>query len=132
MDVFFTERPLKSFREPDISISFTETEVGGLSYPYDDALVVTMLISNFTTRRVLVDNRSSADVPYYLALKKMGITQGEIKPFKGPLAGFFDEQVQPLGSMSFLVKIRTHPCQATCMVEFLVVNCPSAYNAIFG
>ena len=36
-------------------------------HPHDDAIVITLLIANYTTKRVLVDIGSLADILYYLA-----------------------------------------------------------------
>ncbi|XP_042954678.1 uncharacterized protein LOC122291097 [Carya illinoinensis] len=43
-------------------ISFKEADKEEIIYPHDDALVTTLVIANYTTRRVLVDNGSSADI----------------------------------------------------------------------
>ena len=42
-----------------------------ITHPHDDAVVITLLIADYTTRRVLVDNGSSADILYYLAFQQM-------------------------------------------------------------
>ena len=51
------------FDEP--TISFTDEEAERIHHPHDDAIVITLLIADYTTRRVLVDNGSSADILYY-------------------------------------------------------------------
>ena len=48
-------------------ISFIDEEVERIHHPHDDAIVITLLIVDYTTRRVLVDNGSSADILYYPA-----------------------------------------------------------------
>ena len=47
------------------AITFTDEDAGRVHHPYDDAIVITLLIANYTTRRVLIDNGSSADILYY-------------------------------------------------------------------
>ncbi|XP_075645103.1 uncharacterized protein LOC142616102 [Castanea sativa] len=49
------------------AITFTDKDAKTVHHPYDDAIVTTLLITDYTTRRVLVDNRSSADILYYHA-----------------------------------------------------------------
>ena len=49
------------------AITFTDKDVARIHHPYDDAIVITLLIADYTTRRVLVDNGSSADILYYPA-----------------------------------------------------------------
>ena len=51
------------------AITFTEEDAERIHYPHDDAIVITLLIANYTTRRVLVDNGSSADILYYPAFQ---------------------------------------------------------------
>ena len=103
VDVFFAKRPLKSLKESEMVITFTKEGAHRLKHPHNNALVVTMLITNFTTKRVLMDNESSSNILYYPSLKQMGIEQSQLKPFKGPLVGFTGDQVYPLGSMSLPV-----------------------------
>ena len=50
---------------------FMDEDVEGVHHPHDDAIVITLLIADYTTRRVLVDNRSSADILYYPTFQKM-------------------------------------------------------------
>jgi len=54
-------------------ISFIEEDIQRLHHPHDDAPVITLLIANFNTRWVSVDNRSSADIFYYLVFQQMRI-----------------------------------------------------------
>ena len=47
------------------AITFTDEDSERIHLPHDDAIVITLLIADYTTRRVLVDNGSSADILYY-------------------------------------------------------------------
>ena len=49
------------------AITFTDDDSERIHHPHDDAIVITLLIAGYTTRRVLVDNGSSADILYYPA-----------------------------------------------------------------
>ena len=50
-------------RTPDEqAITFTNEDASRIHHPHDDAIVITLLIANYSTRRVLVDNGSSADI----------------------------------------------------------------------
>ena len=40
-----------------------------IHHPYDDAIVITLLIVGYITRRVLVDNGSSVNILYYPAFQ---------------------------------------------------------------
>ena len=48
----------------DQIITFSEDDVRGIHQPHDYALVITMIIAGFITRRVLIDNGSSVDIIY--------------------------------------------------------------------
>ena len=49
------------------AITFTDEDAERIHHPYEDTIVITLLIADYTTRRVLVDNGSSADILYYPA-----------------------------------------------------------------
>jgi hypothetical protein len=62
----------------------------------------------------------------------MKIDKEKVSAFQYPLVGFVGEQVMPLGSIELQVTVGTPPTQKTIPVKFLIVDRPSAYNAIFG
>ena len=62
--------------------------------PYDDAIVITATIYNHVVKRVLFDNGSASDVLYYDAMKKLGISDDQLKLFPMPLIGFKNEEVK--------------------------------------
>jgi hypothetical protein len=97
--------------------------------PHDDALVVTLTVANHGIHRILVDNGSSADI---LSFQQMGIDRERIKPFASPLVGFGGEVVFPIGIIPLPVTAGTAPQLAMVMVDFVVIDRPSAYNAIMG
>ena len=66
-NVQLSGRFLKTRGIDEPTISFTDEEAERIHHPHDDAIVITLLIIDYTTRRVLVDNGSSADILYYPA-----------------------------------------------------------------
>jgi hypothetical protein len=62
----------------------------------------------------------------------MKIDRNRVIPARHSLVGFTGEQVLPLGSIELPVTTRTYPRQSTIMVRFLIIDRPSAYNAILG
>ena len=48
-------------------MGFTEEDARRLHHPQDDTLVVSIRVEDYNTHRVLVDNRSLADILYYPA-----------------------------------------------------------------
>ena len=60
-------RSLRARSTDKQAITFTDEDAKRIHHPYDDAIVITLLIADYTTRRVLVDNGSSVDILYYPA-----------------------------------------------------------------
>ena len=59
--------PPPKYRQTSQDICFSEEDARGVKPPHDDPLVIMILIEGFNTRRVLVDNGSSADIIYLSA-----------------------------------------------------------------
>jgi hypothetical protein len=87
-------------------------------------------MANHNIHRILVDNKSSTDILNWSAFKKLDLGQEKIVPTNYPLMEFTRKQVQSLRSIELPVTTGSHPRQATIMVRFLLVDRPSAYNAI--
>ena len=49
------------------AIMFTDEDAERVHHPHDVAIVITLLITDYMTRRVLVDSGSSTDILYYPA-----------------------------------------------------------------
>ena len=54
-------------RRTDRDVFFSEEDARGVKQPHDDPLVIMLTIEGFNTRRILVDNGSSADIIYLFA-----------------------------------------------------------------
>ncbi|XP_030936086.1 uncharacterized protein LOC115961208 [Quercus lobata] len=120
----------RSMDEP--TISFTDEDAERIHHPHDDAIVITLLIADYTTRRVLVDNESSANILYYPVFQQMRLGRDQLRPVCSPLIGFGGMKVQPVGTITLPVVVGSYPQQITKEVNFLVVDCTSSYNAIIG
>jgi ribonuclease HI len=131
-NVLVTQKSNKKPRVEDLPITFTEEDACKVVHPHDDALVVTMEIAGYSTRRVLIDNGSSADIIYLTAFQQMKIGKDQLQPIETPLVVFAGTSIYPLGMVTLQIIAGTHPKQAMKKVNFLVVDCPSAYNVIIG
>ncbi|XP_022843108.1 uncharacterized protein LOC111366623 [Olea europaea var. sylvestris] len=58
---------------PKEDITFGTKDLEGITFPHDDALVISVIIANFEVKRILVDNRSAANVLSHEAFVQMGI-----------------------------------------------------------
>ena len=120
-------------RTPDEqAITFTDEDASRIHHPHDDAIIITLLIADYSTRRVLVDNGSLADILYYPAFQQMNLEQEQLRLVHSPLVGFGGMKVQPVGTISLPVVVGAYPQQVTRNVNFLIVDCSSSYNAIIG
>uniref|UniRef100_A0A2N9GJ69 Uncharacterized protein n=1 Tax=Fagus sylvatica TaxID=28930 RepID=A0A2N9GJ69_FAGSY len=131
-NIMVVQRPPKNIRLDDQIISFSEEDARGTHKPHDDALVITVNIAGFTTRRVMVDNGSSADILYLPAYQQMQLNKDTLRPMDAPLVGFTGDKVCPVGIVTLPITVGSHPKTISKTVDFLVVNCPSAYNAKIG
>jgi len=61
-EVYSVQKPPKSRKYNPLVIGFSDDDYAGVSLPHTDALVVTLTIANYQTRRILVDTGSSADI----------------------------------------------------------------------
>lgn len=68
----------KLTRIDDPLVTFSEEDAWWLHYPHDNALVITLLITNFTTWRVLIDNGSSVDILYYPTFQQTRIDKEQL------------------------------------------------------
>ena len=70
------------------TISFIDEEAERIHHSHDDAIVITLLIVDYTTRKVLVDNGSLADILYYPAFQQMRLGRDLLRPACLLLIGF--------------------------------------------
>ena len=64
------------------NITFSERDASGIKQPHDDPLVIMLEIEGFNTRRMLVDNGSSADIMYITAYQQLRLDLKWLRPFK--------------------------------------------------
>ena len=131
-NVQLTGCPSRTSRLEELAITFTGKKARRLHHPHDDATVITLMIANYITRRVLIDNGSSMDILYYPAFQQMMVSKELLRPMNVPLIGFRGMKVLLMGTISLPVVVGSYPRQINKEVNFLVVDCSSSYNAIIG
>ncbi|KAL5566413.1 hypothetical protein UlMin_029577 [Ulmus minor] len=119
-------------RLSDDPIIFTESEARGLWHPHTDAIVVTLRIAGRKVFRILVDNGSSADILFKSTFNRMNLVGVKIEPTASSLSGFTGDSISSEGILNLPVKLGSSPCQHIQAVDFVLVDCPSPYNAIIG
>ena len=109
---------------------FLKEDARGVKQPHDDPLVIMLMIEGFNTRRVLVDNRSSADIIYFSAFQQLKVDPKNLRPFESPLINFSGDKVYPRRIVMLTVTTGSYPLQITNKHNFLVVDSHSSYNVI--
>ncbi|KAL5549353.1 hypothetical protein UlMin_004584 [Ulmus minor] len=107
-------------------------QTSGLWHPHKDAIVVALKIASRKVYKILIDNGSSADILFRSTLNRMDLVGAKFDPIKSALYGFTGDSIHSEGVLNLPVKLGTHPCQHIQSVDFVVVDCPSSYNAIIG
>ncbi|XP_052299748.1 uncharacterized protein LOC127903121 [Citrus sinensis] len=113
-------------------ILFTEKDAEGISYPHDDAFVITLKVATGKVARTLVDTGSSVDIIFKSALDQLLIESPKITPYATPLIGFAGDMVIPKGIITLPVTLGKVPHRVVHMIDFLIVDHPGAYNIILG
>lgn len=62
-----TERLTKYQKTDHPPITFSTEDAWGVSQPHDNALVVMLVVSNYVTHCILIDNGSSTNILYFSA-----------------------------------------------------------------
>ena len=96
-------RPHRMTKEDEPTITFTDEDARQLHHPHNDAIVIAMTIANYTTRRVLIDNGSSANILYYPVFQQMRINKELLHPMNVPLIGFIGMKVLLVDTISLPV-----------------------------
>ncbi|KAL0451794.1 UNVERIFIED_CONTAM: hypothetical protein Slati_1157500 [Sesamum latifolium] len=113
-------------------IQFDQKEQNGAGIPGNDALVITALLANYEIERVFIDSGSSADILFGEAYDQMQLGDVPLEAVDTSLYDFAGEVVHPRGMILLPLTLGTSPLKKTCLLKFLVVDIPSAYNVILG
>ncbi|KAL0445050.1 UNVERIFIED_CONTAM: hypothetical protein Slati_2227700 [Sesamum latifolium] len=113
-------------------IQFGRTEQSGPLTSHNDALVITAILASYEVGRIFIDSGSSADRLFGEAYDQMQLGDVSLEKVNTLLYGFAGEVVHPRGMVSLPLTIGTGTTRKTCILNFLVVDVPSAYNVILG
>ena len=89
-------------------MSFNEGDNRGVKQPHNDPLVIMLNIEGFNTKRILVDNGSSADIIYLLAYQQLKLDPRRLRPFDSPFVSFNGDRVYPRGIVTLTVIVGTY------------------------
>jgi hypothetical protein len=123
--------PITQTKWYHIPITFSAQDVNLVSFPYTDAMVLTVHIDRWDVSRILVDNSSQAAILFLSAFKKMAYDKKQLKELMKPLYGFSGKRIEPVGVITLPVSFDTLKKPCTEYITFDVVDMLYPYNAIF-
>ncbi|KAL0444280.1 UNVERIFIED_CONTAM: hypothetical protein Slati_2150700 [Sesamum latifolium] len=113
-------------------IQFGRVERSGTRTSHNDALVITVVLANYEVGRIFIDSGSSGDILFGEAYDQIQLGDASLEKVNTSLYGFAGEVVHPRGMISLRLTMGAGTTRKTCMLKFLVVDVPSAYNVILG
>ena len=108
------------------TLSFSDEDKAGTLQPHDDALIVTLRISGYDVKRVLVDQGSGAEIMYPDLFKGLMLRSEDLTCYDSLLIGFDGKVVFPKGQIQLPIQTGTKVME----VNFIVVVAYSPYTAI--
>ena len=78
-------------------LSFSDADKLGTIQPHDDALVVTLRISGYDVKRIMIDQGSAAEIMYPDLYKGPGLKPENLTTYSSPLVSFEGKMVVPKG-----------------------------------
>nr|XP_025674348.1 uncharacterized protein LOC112775091 [Arachis hypogaea] len=122
----------KKDKDPDVTISFNQTDFRSASPNLDDPVVISIQVGKLLVRKTLLDLGSSADVLFYSTFIKMKLSEKLIQPPSGELIGFSGERVPIMGHIWLKTTMGEIPMSKSIDIQYLIVDCYSPYNIIIG
>ncbi|XP_073133415.1 uncharacterized protein [Henckelia pumila] len=112
------------------TLSFGPEDMKGVASNHNDALVIRAMIANYDVARIFVDSGSSVNVLFQEAISQMDLGQYKIEPVVTSLFGFTGHAIRPVGLVHLPLTLGKSSIRKTRIVSFIIVDAPSAYNAI--
>ncbi|KAL0336690.1 UNVERIFIED_CONTAM: hypothetical protein Sradi_4880900 [Sesamum radiatum] len=110
----------------------SQAEWSGPKNVHDDALAITTLLVDYEVGHIFIDLGSSVDILFGDAYNQMQLGVTPLEKVNTSLYGFVGEVLNPQGMISLPLTLGTRSTRITCLLKFLVVDTPYAYNAILG
>ena len=110
------------------NLGFSEEDKEGTFQPHDDVLVITIRISGYDVKRVLVDQGSRAEIMYPDLYKGLNLKLEDLEKYDSPLVGLDGRLVVPYEMIRLAVQAGNKEMQ----VSFIVIEAYSPYTAILA
>ena len=113
------KKPKRMARHP--AICFMDKDPKRVDPHPNDPMVISVVITNFLEKKVLVDQGRLADLLYLSTLRRMGISERKLGPFNKNLIGFSGKQVGVKGYIDLPTSFGTTPLVRAITIRYLVV-----------
>ena len=113
-------------------ITFSEKDAHHVCHAHYDALVIKAMIANNNVHKILVDNGGSVDILYLQAFERIRLKVSDLKPSLNPVYGFTRDSIVLLEVISLPMTLGEYPRQSCVVADFLVIDHPSAFEAVMG
>lgn len=113
-------------------ISFSNEDLRGLEVPHNDALVASMMVANTRLDKIFCTTGFSHSILYLSTLNRLGFSKSDVRPMEQTIHGNLGEELESMGKITLNVTAGERPRFRTFMVEFLVMDYPSAYDIVLG
>ena len=125
---------MKKVQKPSTApeIVFSSSDFDEVVPGHDDPMVISAKMINAKVKWVFINQGSFADIIFQDAFNKLRLKNSNLQSYKEEFVGFSGEKVYPNGFITLHVTLGNRPTTRTVKVDFLVVDCPSAYNVILG
>ena len=120
--------PKRAKRNSYPILSFSEEDKVGTTQPYDDELLITLIIRGYDVKRVMVDKGSAAEIMYPDLFKGLKLKSEDLLPYSSLLMSFDGKLATPKGMIRLPIQIGSKIVE----VNFIVVDTYSSYTAIVG
>ncbi|XP_057452750.1 uncharacterized protein LOC130744596 [Lotus japonicus] len=101
--------------------------------PHDNyPIVVTLCVNNYVTKKVFLDQGSSADIIYGDAFERLGLKESDLKPYTGCLVGFTGDRAKVRGYVELDTAFGEGEYVKKFQVKYLVLPCKATYNVLLG
>jgi hypothetical protein len=123
--------PIVQTKWSHVLITFTKANIKHTCFPHMDTIVITTHINKWNVTRVLVGNRSQAEILCLSTYEQMGFSKKQLKEASKLLYGFSRKKIEPIGSISLRVSFGTLSNAHAEYITFDMVDMAHPYNAIF-
>jgi hypothetical protein len=115
---------------PDLTISLADYEQ--TEEPHNSPLLVTLELGRFQVKRCLIDIGAFTNVLYKTCFEAMGLSKEHLTPPGSTLYGFAGAGTLPMGTIRLPIAFGQGDKARRIKTDFIVLNAPSAYNALIG